>query len=158
MSGLVSLLSLLFRSRCCRLMFRSSHIFVFWYFGHFSCVIFFLVFFHLAHFALQNVNKKPFHHVQWFSYMDVMTKILGWKFSMIFNWESTLVWTNKKFVYLTFIGQKISYFCHYVHVRKSPDKMKSMKRFKDYIIFLYFRNFIVKSHQKPKTENEMNET
>ena len=28
-----------------------------WYFGHFSFVIFFLVFFHLAHLALQNVNK-----------------------------------------------------------------------------------------------------
>ena len=31
--------------------------FGFWYFGHFSCVIFFLVFFRLAHLALQNVNK-----------------------------------------------------------------------------------------------------
>ena len=31
--------------------------FGFWYFGHFSCVIFFLVFFHIAHLALQNVNK-----------------------------------------------------------------------------------------------------
>ena len=38
--------------------------------------------------------------------------------------KKNLVWTNKKFVYLTFIGQKISYFRHYVHVRKSPDKMK----------------------------------
>ena len=35
----------------------SSHIFVFWYFGPFSCVIFFQVFFLLAHLALQNVNK-----------------------------------------------------------------------------------------------------
>ena len=31
--------------------------FGFWYFGHFSCVVFFLVFFRLAHVALQNVNK-----------------------------------------------------------------------------------------------------
>ena len=31
--------------------------FGFWYFGHFSCVIFFPVFFRLAHLALQNVNK-----------------------------------------------------------------------------------------------------
>ena len=31
--------------------------FGFWYFGHFSCMIFFLVFFHLAHLALQIVNK-----------------------------------------------------------------------------------------------------
>ena len=31
--------------------------FGFWYFGHFSYVIFFPVFFHLAHLALQNVNK-----------------------------------------------------------------------------------------------------
>ena len=31
--------------------------FGFWYFGHFSCVIFFLFFFRLAHLALQNVNK-----------------------------------------------------------------------------------------------------
>ena len=31
--------------------------FGFWYFGHFSCVIFFPVFFCLAHLALQNVNK-----------------------------------------------------------------------------------------------------
>ena len=32
-------------------LYRSSHIFVFWfwYFGHFSCVIFFLVFFRLDH-------------------------------------------------------------------------------------------------------------
>ena len=37
-----------------RLLFRSSHIFVSWYFGHFSCVIFFPVFSHLA---LQDVNK-----------------------------------------------------------------------------------------------------
>ena len=58
--------------------------FVFWYFGHFSCPIFF-PFFCLAHLALQNVNK-------------------------------------------------------------------------DYIIFLYFRNFIAKSDQKPKTKNGMNET
>ena len=39
------------------LLFRSSRIFVFWYFGHFSCVIFFPVFFHLAHLALQKLNK-----------------------------------------------------------------------------------------------------
>ena len=31
--------------------------FGFWYFGHFCCVIFFQVFFHLAHLALRNVNK-----------------------------------------------------------------------------------------------------
>ena len=31
--------------------------FGFWYFGHFSCMIFFPVFFHLAHLDLQNVNK-----------------------------------------------------------------------------------------------------
>ena len=31
--------------------------FGFWYFGHFSCVIFFPIFFRLAHLALQNVNK-----------------------------------------------------------------------------------------------------
>jgi hypothetical protein len=64
------------------------HIFLsigFWYFGHFSCVIFVLVFFSLAHLALQNVKK-------------------------------------------------------------------------DYIIFLYFRNFIAKSEQKPKTKNVMNKT
>ena len=56
--------------------------FGFWYFGHFSCVIFFPVFFRLAHLALQNVNK-------------------------------------------------------------------------DYIIFLYFRNFITKSDQKPEILHEM---
>ena len=39
------------------LLFRSSHIFVFWYFGHFSCVIFFPFSSRLAQFALQNVNK-----------------------------------------------------------------------------------------------------
>ena len=59
--------------------------FGFWYFGHFSCMIFFPVFFRLAHLALQNVNK-------------------------------------------------------------------------DYVIFSYFRNFIAKSDQKPKTKNGMNET
>jgi hypothetical protein len=32
--------------------------FGFWYFGHFSCVIFFPLFFRLAHLALQNVNKE----------------------------------------------------------------------------------------------------
>ena len=70
-----------------RQIFCSSHIFYFgfWYFGNFSCVIFFLVFFRLAHLALQNVNK-------------------------------------------------------------------------DYVIFLYFRNFVAKSDQKQKTKNEMNET
>ena len=31
--------------------------FGFWYFGHFSCVIFFPFFSRLAHLALQNVNK-----------------------------------------------------------------------------------------------------
>merc|ERR1712051_848297 len=31
--------------------------FGFWYFRHLSCMIFFLFFFHLAHLALQNVNK-----------------------------------------------------------------------------------------------------
>ena len=31
--------------------------FGFWYFGHFSCMIFFPFFFRLAHLALQNVNK-----------------------------------------------------------------------------------------------------
>ena len=55
--------------------------FGFWYFGHFSCVIFFPFLFRLAHLALQNVNK-------------------------------------------------------------------------DYVIFLYFRNFIAKSDQKPKTKNQ----
>jgi len=59
--------------------------FGFWYFGHFSYVIFFPGFFRFAHLALQNVNK-------------------------------------------------------------------------DYIIFLYFRNFVTKSDQKPKTKNGMNET
>ena len=59
--------------------------FGFWYFGHFSCVIFFPFFFCLAHLALQNVNK-------------------------------------------------------------------------DYITFSYFRNFVPKSDQKPKTKNGMNET
>ena len=39
------------------LLFRSSHIFGFWYFGHFSCMIFFPVLFRLAHLALQNLNK-----------------------------------------------------------------------------------------------------
>ena len=68
----------------------SSHIFifwflVFWYFGHFSCVIFFPFFFRLAHLALQNVNNN-------------------------------------------------------------------------YIIFLYFCNFIGKNDQNPKTKNGMNET
>jgi len=29
---------------------------------------------------------------------------------------------------------------------------------KDYVIFLYFRNFVAKSDQKPKTKNGMNET
>ena len=44
-----------------------------------------------------------------------------------------LFWTNKKFVYLIFIGQKISYFCHYVHVRKSPDDMnKSLDTFNNF--------------------------
>ena len=40
-------------------MFCSSHTFVFgfWYFGHFKCVIFFPVYFRLAHLAFQNVNK-----------------------------------------------------------------------------------------------------
>jgi hypothetical protein len=33
------------------------HLLVFWYFGHFSCVIFFSFFFRLAYLALQNVNK-----------------------------------------------------------------------------------------------------
>ena len=44
-------------------MFHSSHIFVFgfWYFGHFSWVIFFPAFFRLAHLALQNVNKEFLH-------------------------------------------------------------------------------------------------
>ena len=36
------------------LFFRSFHVLVSWYFGHFSCVIFFPVFFHLA---FQNVKK-----------------------------------------------------------------------------------------------------
>ena len=40
-------------------MFGSLHfgIFVFPYFGHFSCVILFMFFFCLAHLSLQNVNK-----------------------------------------------------------------------------------------------------
>jgi hypothetical protein len=29
---------------------------------------------------------------------------------------------------------------------------------KDYIIFSYFRNFVAKTDQKPKTKNEMNKT
>jgi len=40
--------------------FRSTHIFSsfgFWYFGHFSCVIFIPLFSRLAHLALKNVNK-----------------------------------------------------------------------------------------------------
>ena len=59
--------------------------FDFWYFGRFSCTIFFLVFFRLTHLALQTVNK-------------------------------------------------------------------------DYVIFLYFRNFTAKSDQEPKMKNGMNET
>ena len=38
-------------------MYHSSHTIVSWYFGPFSCVIFFPFFFCLAHLALQNVNK-----------------------------------------------------------------------------------------------------
>ena len=41
-------------------MFCSSHIFVFCYFGHFTCVIFFTVLSRLSHLALQNVNKDYF--------------------------------------------------------------------------------------------------
>ena len=43
----------------CKLCFIHSifSFFGFWYFGHFSCVIFFPIFFCLAHLALQNVNK-----------------------------------------------------------------------------------------------------
>jgi len=59
--------------------------FSFWYFGHFSCVIFFPLFFRLAHLALQNANK-------------------------------------------------------------------------DYVIVLYFSNFVAKSDQKPKMKNGMNIT
>ena len=44
------------------LMFRSSHIFVFWYFGHFKCAIFFPVFFRLA-LALQNVSKQRLRNI-----------------------------------------------------------------------------------------------
>ena len=68
-------------------MFCSSHIlsFGFWYFGLFSCVVFFLVFFCLANLTLPNVNK-------------------------------------------------------------------------DYLLFLYFLNFVAKCDQKPKTKNGMNET
>ena len=65
-------------------MLRSSHFFVFWYFGHFSCMIFFPVFSVLP--ILQNVKKKI------------------------------------------------------------------------YVIFSYFRNFVAKSDQKPKTKNGMNKT
>ena len=58
--------------------------FIFWYFGHFSCMIFFR-FFRLAHLALQNINK-------------------------------------------------------------------------DYVMFVYFRIFVAKSDQKPKTKFGMNKT
>ena len=50
---------LLTTKRLLQYMFRSSHFFSFdfWYFDHFSCMIFFPLFFCLAHLALQNVNK-----------------------------------------------------------------------------------------------------
>ena len=84
------------------------------------------------------VYKKPFHLVRRFSYMDVMTKILGWKFIMIFNWERK-TWfgpIRSLFTYLTFIGQKISYFRHYVHVWKSPDDMNksNVTKCKDFML------------------------
>ena len=30
---------------------------------------------------------------------------LGWKYCLLFNWEKTCFWTNKKFVYLIFINK-----------------------------------------------------
>ena len=36
--------------------------------------------------------------------------ILGWKFVMIFNWEKNLFWTNKKFVWITFIPR----YCNFI--------------------------------------------
>ena len=43
----------------------------FWYFSHFSCVIYFPVFFHLAHLALQNVNKD---YVKFSYFSNVIAK------------------------------------------------------------------------------------
>ena len=47
----------LFRFRICVLFHPIFSSFGFWYFSHFSCTIFFPVFFRLAHLALQNVIK-----------------------------------------------------------------------------------------------------
>ena len=73
--------------------------------------------------------------------------ILGWKFIIIYFFncqtEKNLIWTNKKFVYLIFIGQKISYFRHYVHVRKSPDDMNKSNE-------LLLRHYLVASIQNGK--------
>ena len=46
--------------------------FGFWYFGHFSCVIFFPFFFCLGHLALQNVNKD---YVIFLYFVTLLTKV-----------------------------------------------------------------------------------
>ena len=56
--------------------------FGFWYFGHFSCVIFFPFFFHFAHLALQNVNKDYVIFSYFRNFMPKVTKTkkpkMGW--------------------------------------------------------------------------------
>ena len=47
---------------------------------------------------------------------DTYYQILGWKSIMVFNWERKICFGPilTRFVYLIFIGQKRSYFHHYV--------------------------------------------
>ena len=82
---------------------------------------------------------KPFHLVQRFSYMDVMTKILGWKFIMIFNCERK-TWFGPIRSLITFIGQKISIFRHYLHVQKPPNKMRR------FLVFRPSNGFVIKEN------------
>ena len=90
----------------------------------------------------KKILMKPFHVILYVilgRYFGMMLPNFGWKFIVIFNWEKKKFWTNQKFVYIIFIRQKISYFCRYIHVRKSPDNMiKSMMSWQKITQVMYF--------------------
>ena len=93
--------------------------FGFWYFGHFSCVIFFPVFFRLAHLALQNVNKDCVIFLHFCNFVaksgqktknsgSLFVKIRSHSWIMLAHfWQTSIPVCNKKLASLFLIINRI---------------------------------------------------
>ena len=162
-------------------LFRSSHIFVFWFlvfgrskFSHQVCLLFFQLlktsfnwenFCRLTNkkfiFSAKSKHKKNWQLLLWSfgRYVKTKRRNMRWTGHM----KCKFISDNLCFVYPIFSSFDFWYFGHFSHVifflvffRLAHLALQNVN--KDYGIFSYFRNFVGKSDQKPKTKNGMNKT